>query len=52
MTDWVHAKNLIEVLQQGKPTPTWRPGEGPQRATLDRVLLTHHELPSLELYVR
>ena len=52
MTDWVQAANLTEVLPRGKPTPTWKPSEGPQKAALDRVLVTHDDLASLELSVR
>jgi hypothetical protein len=51
MTDWLQAKQLTEVLSQGKPIPTWKPYEGPQAATLDRVFATCESLPSLELSV-
>ena len=52
MTDWLQAINLIEILHQGKPTPTWKPSEGPQEATLDRVFVTHEAPASLELSVQ
>ncbi len=52
MTDWVRAANLTEVYPRGKPTPTWKPSEGPQKAVLDRVLITYDDLASLELSVR
>jgi len=52
MNDWVRTTNLTEVLQHEKPTPTWKPSEGPQEATLDRVLVTHDDLPLLELSVK
>ena len=52
MNDWVRGTNLTEVLQQSKPTPTWRPSEGPQEATLDRVFTTRESLPSLGLSVQ
>jgi hypothetical protein len=52
MTDWVRAADLTEaLLPRGKPTPTWKPSEGPQKAALDRVLVTHDDLASLELSV-
>ncbi len=51
MTDWVQTANLTEVLPRGKPIPTWKPSEGQQKATLDRVLETHDDLVSLELSV-
>ena len=51
MTDWVNKSNLIEVLQRGKPTSTWKPSEGPQSAALDRVFVSRDELPQLELSV-
>ena len=51
MTDWVDKSNLIEVLQRGKPTSTWKPSEGPQSAALDRVFVSRDELPQLELSV-
>ena len=52
MTDWARAANLTEVLPRGKLIPTWKPSEGPQKAVLDRVLVTHDDLASLELSVR
>jgi len=52
MSDWVETTGLTEVLPQGKPTPTWKPSEGPQKAMLDRVFLTRNDLPSLELSVQ
>ncbi len=53
MADWVLAANLTEAFPRGKPTPTWKPSEGPQKAVLDRVLVTHDDLASdsLELSV-
>ncbi len=33
MADWVRAANLTEVFPRGKPTPTWKPSEGPQNLT-------------------
>jgi hypothetical protein len=52
MTDWVQATNLTEVFPRGKVTPTWKPSEGAQKGVLDRVLITHDDLASLELSVR
>ena len=52
MTDWMRTANLTEVLPRGKLIPTWKPSEGPQKAVLDRVLVTHDDLASLELSVR
>ncbi len=40
MNEWIQKNNLTEVFHQGKPTPTWKPSEGPQEAALDRVLVT------------
>jgi hypothetical protein len=40
MNEWVQASGLTEVLQHGKPTPTWRPNEGTKKAMLDRVFVT------------
>ena len=51
MTDWITKTNLTEVFQNGSPTCTWRPSEGPQRAALDRVLLSQEEASQLELSV-
>ena len=51
MNDWLRAENLTEILYRGMPTPTWRPSEGPQAATLDRVFVTHECLPSPSLSV-
>ena len=51
MSSWVTMTKLTEVLQQGKPTPTWRPSEGLQSAALDRVFVSHDVLPHLDLSV-
>ncbi len=51
MTDWVLVANLTEVFPRSKPTPTWKPSEGLQKAVLDRVLIAHDDLASLELSV-
>jgi hypothetical protein len=52
MTDWALKAGLTEVFQRGKPNPTWRPNEGPRTAALDRVLISHSDLPNLELTVK
>jgi hypothetical protein len=52
MNDWIQTNNLTEVFQRGKPTPTWKPSEDPQEATLNRVLVTPNALPSPELSVQ
>ena len=52
MNEWIQTTNLTEVFYQGKPTPTWKPSEGLQEATLDRVLVTQDALPSPELLVQ
>ena len=49
MNEWIQTTNLTEVFYQGKPTPTWKPSEGLQEATLDRVLVTQDAPPSPEL---
>jgi hypothetical protein len=52
MNDWLRAENLTEVLYHGRmPTPTWRPSEGPQAETLDRVFVFNECLPSPNLSV-
>ena len=52
MSDWVETIDLTEVLQQEKLTPTWKPSEGPQKAMLDSVFVTHNDLSSLNLSVQ
>ena len=52
MNEWVQASGLTEILQQGKPTPTWRPSEGTKRAMLDRVFVTPDARPTPELLVQ
>ena len=51
MTDWINKTTLTEVFEKGRPTCTWRPSEGPQRAALDRVLISQEEASQLELSV-
>ncbi len=51
MTDWINKTTLTEVFDKGRPTCTWRPSEGPQRAALDRVLISQEEASQLELSV-
>ncbi len=52
MNEWVQASGLIEILQQGKPTPTWRPSVGTKKAMLDRVFVTPDTRPIPELSVQ
>jgi hypothetical protein len=54
MNEWVQTSGLTEVLQHGKPDPTWRPNEGPglQKAILDRVFVAPDVYPLPELLVQ
>ncbi len=52
MNEWVQTSGLTEVLQHGKPTPTWRPNEGTKKAILDRVFVTPEACPLPELSVQ
>jgi hypothetical protein len=54
MNEWVQARNLTEVLHQGRPPPTWKPNEGPKKAPwlLDRVVVTPEAHLSTELSVQ
>jgi hypothetical protein len=52
MNKWVQTIGLTEVLQHGKPTPTWRPNECTKKAMLDRVFVTPDACPLPELSVQ
>jgi hypothetical protein len=52
MNEWVQTNGLTEVLQHGKPTPTWRPNKGTKKARLDRVFVTPDACPLPELSVQ
>ena len=42
---------LTEVFQGGKTRSTWRTCVGPQSAALDRVFVSHPDLPPLDMMV-
>jgi endonuclease/exonuclease/phosphatase family metal-dependent hydrolase len=52
MENWVHDTNLTDVFQGGKSRPTWKPSEGPQPATLDRVFVSLLDLLPITMSVK
>ena len=52
MNDWITVTRLTEVFQQGVSTPTWRPSNGPKRATLNRVLVAQVDQQQVDLTVQ
>ena len=47
----IQGAGLTEVFQGGKPRSTWKACVGPQSAALDRVFVSHPDLPPLDMTV-
>ena len=47
----IQGAGRTEVFQGGKPRSTWRACVGPQSAALDRVFVSHPDLPPLDMTV-